>query len=329
MKDLESALQKFQEAVDLTPEDHLNRASQLHSLAASFIDRYWRLGDLQDLEAALQKHKDDIDLTPVDHTERANRLHGLAMSYGTWYQRLGDMKDLESAIQKSQEVADMTRRDHPDRAMFGELKDLEATVQKFQEAVDITPPDHPDRAGQLQSLATLFMEQYRSVGDVRDLQDALQKCREAVDLTPGDHPDRQAGYMALLWASFSKEFQPLYCPAAYSAAFNLLPKLLWMGHTITVRQDAIRWLDIGGTASAATQISLALSKPISAVEFFEQGVATTFQQMLQLRPDLDILPSEYAEKLQKLSYELYSGRADDPSRIARERTELLQDIRKH
>ncbi|KAJ7715093.1 CHAT domain-containing protein [Mycena maculata] len=330
LNDLEMALQHKQQAVDLTPANHPDKASRLQTLGVSFTERYQRLGELKDLEAALQKDQQSVDLTLPDHPERASRLQSLAASFTDRYQRLGDLKDLEAALQRDQESVDLTPADHPERASrlqalamsftdwydrFGEPKDLEAALQHRQQAVDLTPADHPAMARRLQNLAESFIDKFKKFQRPEDLK------------TLGFDPE-PSWRAALRWASFSKEVQPRYCSTAYSAAFNLLPELLWIGHTINVRQDAIRRLDIGKTASDATRISLTLSDPISAVQFFEQGLATTFQQMLQLRPDLDILPAKYAEKLKQLSYELYSGTSDNPSNVAHERQELLQVIRK-
>jgi hypothetical protein len=59
----------------------------------------------------------------------------------------------------------------------------------------------------------------------------------------------------------------------------------------------------------------------------EQGLGITFQQLLQLRTDLDGLPQEQAHKLQSLSSELYSGTAQDLRMTAIERQDLLKVIR--
>ncbi|KAJ7900804.1 CHAT domain-containing protein, partial [Mycena leptocephala] len=113
-----------------------------------------------------------------------------------------------------------------------------------------------------------------------------------------------------------------------SAAFSLLPDLLWIGHTIPTRHDAIHRLNIGKTASAATKACIKVTNLTSAVELIEQGVATTFQQMPQLKPDFDSLPPDQGQKLQELSLALYNGTSPGSTRVALERRQLLQEIRK-
>ncbi|KAJ7479012.1 CHAT domain-containing protein [Mycena latifolia] len=340
--DLEAALQSDQEAVDLLPADHPGRAGHLSSLAFCFRFHYRRFGNLKDLEEALYKDQEAVDLTPLNHPDKAHYLYNLATSFGSRYLKLRDLKDLESTIQRAQEALDLTPADHPDRAehlqvlasslmesyqMSGDWSHLEIALQKKFEALDLTLPDHSDRAKCLQSLALTFGERFRKTGDPEDLQ-AVHKWYSDSFKTQAFPSDPELSWNAALqWASFSEEFEPLHCPTAYLAAFNLLPAILWIGHTIPLRHDTILRLEIGHKASAATRVCIGLSDLTSAVEIMEQALGTIFQQMLQLKTNVDMIPPEQAEDLQKLSYELYSGTATDPQKTARR--SLLDEIRNH
>ncbi|KAF8215097.1 CHAT domain-containing protein [Mycena galopus ATCC 62051] len=342
MNDLEAAVQTNQEAVTLTQADHPDRANMLQSLAASLISRYRHLGDRNDLEAALQTDQEAVALTPANHPERTHRLRSLAGAFTDRYRRMGDLNDLEAALQKDQEAVALSQVDHPDRPRYlqglavslkdryqkmGDLKDLEAALQSDQEAVALTPLDHPKRASRLQSLAASFCYKYQRFKHLEDLEAVNDAYHESFKIqTPSD--PGSSWIAALGWASFSAQFQPAYCVTAYSAAFNLLPEILWLGHTIPVRQKAIQWYEIGNTTSAAAKACLKISDPKSAVQFIEQGLATIFQQMLQLKTDVDILPSNQAMKFQELSLALYNGTAVDPGKVARQRRDLLHIIRK-
>ncbi|KAJ7263803.1 CHAT domain-containing protein [Mycena rebaudengoi] len=66
-----------------------------------------------------------------------------------------------------------------------------------------------------------------------------------------------------------------------------------------------------------------------AIELLEQGLGTTFQQLLQLKANLDLLPQKEAEKLKLLSVDLYSGTAEHPQRVAADRNALINEIRNH
>ncbi|KAF8155063.1 CHAT domain-containing protein [Mycena galopus ATCC 62051] len=386
MKDLEAALQKKQEVLDLTPEEHPNRPSCLANLAMSLSDRYQRLGDLGDLKAALQKKQEAIDLTPEGHPHRPDRLQNLARSLSDRYQRLGDPSDLEAAIHSQQEALDLTPEGHPSRPehlqnlavslsdrykRLGDLRDLEESLHKRQEALDLIPEGHLDRPDHLQNLATSFSYRYQRLRDLRDLDAALQKGQEAVDLTIKEHPRRSvrlqnlAGSLilrykvirnpedldiafnyynesfktsalipyesweaALQWASIAKQLRPSDSPNAYMAAFNLLPELLWVGHSISVRHNTLHRLDLDNTTSTATRTCIGLANFTAAVEIMEQGLATTFQQVLQLKTDVDYLHPDQAEEFYRLSSKLHSASSPDLMNTAIDLNRLLKEIRK-
>ncbi|KAJ7743264.1 CHAT domain-containing protein, partial [Mycena maculata] len=340
LKDLYAALRSGEEVVGLTPLGHPDRAGLLQSHAINLGYRYQRFGDLKDLEEALEKSQSAVDQTPSDHPDKAQYLHSLAVSFGNRYWKLRDLKDLEAFLQRTQESLDLTPLDHPARAErlhmlamsltdnYDRLKNqkhFEVALQKEQEALKLTSAGNPDRVKYMQSLAWIFSCRLRKTGKHMDAvhrwySDSFQL------QTPSDpEPSWKA---ALNWAAFSIQFEPQYCVPAYSAAFRLLPEILWLGHSIPVRQDAIRRLNIADIASRATWTCISLSNLVCAVEIIEQGLGTTFQQMLQLKSDVDGLPAKEAEILQNLSLELYNGTAADPRKAARQRNSLLEDIRK-
>jgi hypothetical protein len=70
-----------------------------------------------------------------------------------------------------------------------------------------------------------------------------------------------------------------------------------------------------------------VSNLISAVEIMEQGLATVFQQMLQLKSDVDYLPPAQAKLFKRLSSQLYTKTFTDLMKIVNDRNDLLQKIR--
>jgi hypothetical protein len=62
------------------------------------------------------------------------------------------------------------------------------------------------------------------------------------------------------------------------------------------------------------------------VEFLEQGIATIFQQMLQLKSDVK-LPAEQAGIFKDLSTQLYTGTFTESLKVVNDRDDLLKQIR--
>ncbi|KAJ7754390.1 CHAT domain-containing protein, partial [Mycena maculata] len=341
-EDLEDAMRRSKEAMDFIPVDHPDRPEFLNTIGVCFRLRYQRLGDLQDIEVSIQRLQKAVDLTPADHPQKAVYLRSLAASLGAQYRQLRGMDDLEASLQGYQEAVSLMPTDHPERTKylqslaealedrfkgFGDLQDLEAIVQTNLEAVDLTPADHPDQACYLQALALSYTYRYRRLGDPKDLENVSQHYSASFTTLASNSP-ASSWTAALNWASFLEEFQPSNVLSAYEAAFNLLPGILWMGHSIPEKHDTIRRLDIGPIISAATKSGMKLGQLRFAVEILEQGLGITFQQMLQLRPDVNKLSQSQAAELEQLSSQLYSGTALNPTAVTSAREHLLDKIHK-
>ncbi|KAJ7291497.1 CHAT domain-containing protein [Mycena rebaudengoi] len=261
----------------------------------SLRQRYERLGDVKDLEAAVRNGQAVVEQTPEGHPGLAKHLNSLAVLFQYQYQRSGDVKDLNAAVQND------------------------------QAAVAHVPEGHPDLAVHLQILAASFINRYQRSGDVKDLEAALSSYSNSFQSNSSHLAT--SWYSAFDWASLAKVYRPSDIPRAYSAAFHLLPEILWIGSPISARQDVNMRINVTqGTSDAINGCIDSLNLPL-AIEILEQGLGTTFQQLLQLKTNLDFLPQEEAEKLKLLSADLYSGNAQHPQRVAADRNTLINEIR--
>ncbi|KAJ7277680.1 CHAT domain-containing protein, partial [Mycena rebaudengoi] len=339
VKDLETALEHDQAAVEKTPEGHPDLAGRLQSLAVSFTERYERSGDVKNLEAALQNNQAAVVQTPEEHLDLAGRLWNLAGSFIDQYKISGDVKDLEAALQANQAAVAHTPEGHLDLAgqlrnlavsftekyrRSGDVEDLETALKHDQTAVETTPEGHPALAGRLQSLAVSFTDQYRRSGDMKDLEAALSSYSSSFQSHTSEPV--KSWLSALHWASLAKAHRPSDTPKAYSAAFHLLPEILWIGSSVSVRQDRNMRINVSQATSNAIAACIdSLNLPL-AVELLEQGLGTTFQQLLQLKTNIDFLPQKEAETLKLLSIDLYSGNAEHPQKVAAQRNTLINEI---
>ncbi|KAJ7154862.1 CHAT domain-containing protein, partial [Mycena crocata] len=348
LMDLENAIQTHQAVLDLTPEEHHDRPGHLTSLSLCLIYRYRRLGDLTDLDAALKNFQTTVILTPDGHPDKPGHLMNFGTSLITRYKRLGDMADLENGIQNLETAltlipngSQMLLSDFPDKGicfeniaacykdryeMLKTLEELDAALRNNQEAVDLTPEGHHRRSVRTQNLASCFADRYLLLKDQTDLLTARTHYVNSFRMISAT-PDRSWA-AALQWAFLAARFLPSECLNAYKAAFNLLPELIWLGSSIGLRQNVIRRLDLGHVTASATLSSIALGNLTAAVEFLEQGVATIFQQLLQLKPNFDQLPPDLAKDLEALSSQLYSRDCVDLTGMAIQRKLLVDRIRK-
>jgi hypothetical protein len=177
----------------------------------------------------------------------------------------------------------------------------------------------------LHNLATTFSDRFQVLGKSEDLAASHAHFDESFKLPPMQ--PEISWTQALSWASLAEQFQLSTSIAAFKVAFQLLPEILWIGHSIPVCHDAIQRLNISDATSTAVRTCINLSQLPAAVEILEQGVATIFQQMLQLKTNIDGLPSHQAKAFLDLSAKLYSGRFTDLISIVEDRKKLLGEIR--
>ncbi|KAF8164171.1 CHAT domain-containing protein [Mycena galopus ATCC 62051] len=343
LQDLKTAIQKQQEVIDLTPDDHPDKARMLDNLGVFYMNQYKRVGALQDLEVALQMKTKAMNLAPEEHPDKAGHLQNLAISLLAQYRRLGDLQDFEAALQCGQKAVELTPVGSPERAgrlhtvsvsltdrfvKFQDPQDLEAALQNEHDALDGMPEGHPEKQKHLQGIAALFRYCYLITGNPEDLIAVHAHYTESFQCKTSLTPET-SWKEALYWGYLAEaESDPTHCETAFTAAFQHLPDILWIGHSIPVRQEALYRLDVSQATSTATRALIHFSKLTSAVEIIEQGLATTFQQMLQLRTDTDGLKPAQAEELERLSFQLYSGTYTDVMTIVDKRNKLLEEIRK-
>ncbi|KAJ6478430.1 CHAT domain-containing protein [Mycena vulgaris] len=341
--DLQAALQKFQEQVERNPDEEPDTEGIIKDLLTSFGPRYREVSDLKDLDATLQKHQQEVELAPKGHPERPRLIQDLASYFRDRYSRLGNHKDLEAALQRYQEAAELTPEGSPhlpqiirdlarcfeDRYhRLDDNQDLEYSLQKLQYALTLTPEGHPDKTVLHQAIAMSLTHRYHKFRDPNDLQAVHSHYSESFNSSPAT--PESSWRAALHWASFAEKSEPSYCLSAYSAAFKLLPDILWIGHSVLVRRAALRRITIGPSTSMALRSCISLFKLTAAVELMEQGIATIFQQTLQLKTDVDKLPAAQAANFRRLSSKLYRGTLTDPievMNIVNQRNELLAEIR--
>ncbi|RYP55468.1 hypothetical protein DL770_010906 [Monosporascus sp. CRB-9-2] len=87
MADLETAIQRFQDAVEATPKDHPDRARRLESLGTGYRSRYGKTGAIANLETAIQLFQDALNHSSsptLDRLAPGRNLLTLYSETGNW-----------------------------------------------------------------------------------------------------------------------------------------------------------------------------------------------------------------------------------------------------
>ncbi|KAJ7767923.1 hypothetical protein DFH07DRAFT_1009325 [Mycena maculata] len=252
-EDLDTALKKYKAASNQLPENHPNKARCLQCLATCSTYQYEESGDLEFLDLACQKDQEALGFVPEEHPDRSLLMSDVGRCMRDRFERLGNLQDLEASLQKLNAAIELTPKGHPQlpRLMqdlgtgfgrrfqrLGDLPDLEASLQKLKAAVALTPEGHPSGPALLQNVAASFMTRYLRFRDPQHFKNIHSYYTASLN-TASTHPEHSWN-AAIHWASFSEQYQPSDCVSAYLAAFNLLPEILWIGHSIPVSATVFR-----------------------------------------------------------------------------------------
>ena len=204
--DLEQAISKQADAINLTPDDHPDKPGRLNSLGNTLFTRFVHSGNLSDLDRAISRHSNSVDLTPDGHSDKPRRLNNLADSLIARFERLGNLNDLEQAIRDRRQGIQVTPDSHPDKPRclnnlancyrirfehLGESGDLEQAISGHRKAMELD--DHnKNHHVYLNSLAVSFLVRFKHLGNLSDLEDAISKQKEAIKLTPDDNCNKPA-----------------------------------------------------------------------------------------------------------------------------------------
>ncbi|KAF8132353.1 TPR-like protein [Boletus edulis] len=368
--DLEDAISTKRDAVHLTPDGHTDKPTCLNNLGLSFITRFERLGELRDLEDAISTQRDAVHLTPDGHPDKPGRLNNLGLSFTSRFERLGELRDLEDAISTHRDAVQLTPDGHPDKPGYlnnlgnsfitrferlRELRALENAILTQRDAIHLTPDGHPDKPGRLNNLGLSFSARFERLGELRDLEHAISLYSHAASVPIG--PITVRFRASRNWISCARRIRHPSLLRAHSIAINLLPRLAWIGLSLTHRYAELKGgADVVREAAAA---ALDSGFPELAVEWLEQGRSIVWGELLQLRGSYEQLSSahpDHTRRLRELSAALddagatrekylstFSESADDPMHratqtlqqvadahrtLAIERDKLLEDIRR-
>ncbi|KAF5558714.1 hypothetical protein FPHYL_7305 [Fusarium phyllophilum] len=98
LEDLEEALRLGRQAVDLTLDDHGDRAACVNTLAVQFSYMPKKNGLMSHLNEAIRHGQKALDATGENHPERANRLVNQGGRYGDLFWETKDKEHLDAAI---------------------------------------------------------------------------------------------------------------------------------------------------------------------------------------------------------------------------------------
>jgi tetratricopeptide (TPR) repeat protein len=364
--DLEFAIERGLKAFHGSPKTNPNAAIFAGHLVVLYLDKYQAFGVLDDLESAARLNVTCLrsigDGDANSDGLAAENYSNLAAIYSLIYNRPGGLKNRDAIMQWNHAAANATRSDDPELHIYKyklslqylnryiqlrEVEDLDLSIKLGNEAFALAPSEHPSNVRTRQVLADAYTERYSLLRETDDREHALRCFRVSLDTSNGD-PSILCK-VAQRWAAFAERHDLRHeCFEAYAAAYRIMPELFWLGSVISSRHETLVKHNVSSVTTKAIAACIRFNNLPLAVEFLEQSLALTFQQLLDLQTDLSALNDkfpQYSSMLEKISTELKTiaistdsqdellAGGDQPSqrgrqrKLAMERVALIKTIR--
>ena len=209
MEDLEEAIRKGQEAVDLTPATEVDDLQRFQcNLSLDFHARFNRAGAAEDLEHAIRLLRKAMEAAPKDFV----LLNNLLLFLSNRWERYHERTDIEEAIQVGQEVWHNVPLDSAKRRIimgnlamaFRHRYECLKSIDDLEEAIRIcckmldSSFQKLDPTHALHVLSSCLHLRYQKIGLKENLELAVITRSKALDLMPIDHPDRATALWSLL-----------------------------------------------------------------------------------------------------------------------------------
>ncbi|KAG8739270.1 hypothetical protein FRC10_005832 [Ceratobasidium sp. 414] len=269
LADLDQGIEYISRAVSVLPEDHPRKFGQLNNLAIAFRERFGVSHDKSDLDQAISLHHRVVSLVPDGHPKKHQHLGDLGNSY---YERF--------QISES------------------DIEDLNRAAWHQEQGLAICPENYPDRAHRLEALADTITAQFKLTQDIVSI-DAVLHLLEAAAMSSLS-PSVSRFRIAHKWALRLAQFNPDTSFRGWKLVMELLPNMVWVGHTVTRRYRDVA--NIGHIVSKAISSAITHQNYGTALEWLEEGRSIIWKQILQLRTPTDELRAVDPELASRLEF---------------------------
>jgi hypothetical protein len=92
LSDLEEAILRHRDTVDLTPDGHPDKLCRLNDLGNFFFTHFERLGELSDLEEAIPRYRYSADHVSHGYPDKHSYLNNVGISSEARFHRLRELR---------------------------------------------------------------------------------------------------------------------------------------------------------------------------------------------------------------------------------------------
>ncbi|KAF9533852.1 CHAT domain-containing protein [Crepidotus variabilis] len=321
-KDLDLAIKYVKLSVEATPANDFLLYLRQDSLVSLLFTQYLLEKQVDLLREALELQESVVAATAPTSIHASQRFRVFANLHEAYYWAGGPRHHRDDAMRWNQSALDASSLDAPDRVAclaglvqrysdrylrLREPDDLEQAIKVGEEMRRLLPPDHPNIGKHLSTLASVYAHRHGLLHEERDREIALELFSQVCKMENADPSMRWSAMRS--WVMFTQNMTDGQHTDAYRAAYRILPELFWLGNDMKSRHETLVQYDLDKFTSEAIESCLKDDVLELAVEFLEQSLALTFQQLLDLRTNLSELRDKFpnhASLLEKVSKDLLS-----------------------
>ncbi|KAG8788396.1 hypothetical protein FRC12_014640 [Ceratobasidium sp. 428] len=320
IEDTDKGILRQEEALGICPTGDARQAVEINSnLGGLYLQRFHSTKNLDDMDKAIACTTQSVSILPSNHPNKSSQCNNLALAFRERFDASHSTSDLDQAISLHRQALALAADGHPQKHRFlsnigsayyaryrlpeGGPVDLKQAIIYQIQGLDLCPRDHPERGIRLAAMARALAHSARQSQDATASEAAIVLLAESARssaTTTSIRFDSAWQYARLLTKSY-----PSKALEGWSLVMELLPTMVWQGHTVTRRyQEVAKISDVVSDAMSAAIICQSYG---TAIEWLEEGHAMVWRQILQLRTPIDELESvnpELASQLQRVSHEL-------------------------
>jgi tetratricopeptide (TPR) repeat protein len=268
-------------AVNLTDDRHPSQPCYLSSLGVIQRYQFEHHSDLSYLEHSISNLEKAVKLMEEDDTSKAKYLAHLGDSQRTRFEACKDVSDLNSSI------------------------------VNLQRAIDLTDDRDPHQATYLSGLGGSYGCRFDLLHNPSDLAASISSLRTAAQ-SRAAYPSQALAAAETLAGALELHSDLKSALEAYYTAFELLPKVAWLGLDASSRQNVLDKVDPEGLGVLAAACAIRLGHFEEAVELLDLGRSVFWQQASSLRSDLKMLrekdvDSQLTNQLDRVGCQLEAG----------------------
>ncbi|KAF4499924.1 hypothetical protein FAGAP_3925 [Fusarium agapanthi] len=228
----------------MRPEDHQNKALQLHLLSNELSDRFAETDDLKDMKEAIEIGIQALDLTSESNPRRIVFLRRLEFLFEEKYEETEDVADLDEVIRYQRLSVDATDPNNTSQMavrltalgakldkraeVTGEISDLNKSIEVLRKVLEVRPGNE----NALKNLIQTLYNRYKWNGELQNLKECAELHQQITDASATDRDKvewmiTRANHLCILHERTEDEAYLEKAFAVAEEALTLVPENRW------------------------------------------------------------------------------------------------------